>query len=568
MAQKQDRPVLVVFANPRGTNALRLDEEDRAITESIRGANQRDRLPLTKCHAATVHDLSRAMLDKDFHIVQISGHGTQSGLVLEEIDGSLFVVPRHALARTFAAYASPKGSVECVILNACYSVSTGTLVSLGVPYTIAMEGAISDKAAIEFSRGFYDAIGAGKDIEFAYDEGCRRVELAAPGTRFISKLLRPGETYTPVSEQGASSGHSRDDSTVPSTPIILGLALDLSGSMQGSMRNDDGGTLTRLEGFRRALQRSVQNANEIAKQRAAGVSPEFAVFAYGFGLRHKSLEYADLFSLIKASKDLITKDEIERLKKKHTAAVRCKYEAKASRYGGLPSLLRQYAPGIVAGVEGSIRSQAESEVKNLVLADIADCVASRLNDLGNTTLTIDQVADLWESSESAFDNASELIFGRTPMCAALNAIKKRFEVELQTHPSESLKNLFLLSDGAPTDGSPHRTIKEIQKLGIAIVSCFVTDHDVADPRTLYGQPLEIWPEGARLMFDAASELPEASELSSFLLKKGWTIQPKARLFVQLNHTDVINEFVDVLILPLRHHELEWQLPPGESRKNP
>ena len=96
MAQKQDRPVLVVFANPRGTNALRLGEEDRAITESIRRAKQRDRLPLTKCHAATVHDLSRAMLDEDFQIVQISGHGTQSGLVLEEIDGSRFVVPQHA----------------------------------------------------------------------------------------------------------------------------------------------------------------------------------------------------------------------------------------------------------------------------------------------------------------------------------------------------------------------------------------------------------------------------------------------------------------------------------------
>ena len=225
-------------------------------------------------------------------------------------------------------------------------------------------------------------------------------------------------------------------------------------------------------------------------------------------------------------------------------------------------------PGIVAGVEESIRSQAESEIRNLVLADIADRVASRLNDLGNTTLTIDQVADLWESSESAFDNASELIFGGTPMCQLSMRSRSDSRSNFKRIPSETLKNLFLLSDGAPTDGSPHRTIKEIQKLGITIVSCFVSDHDVADPRTLYGQPLEMWPEGARLMFDAASEFPEESELSSFLLKKGWTIQPKARLFVQLNHTDVLNEFVDVLILPLRHHELEWQLPPGESRKNP
>ncbi len=188
-------PVLVVFANPRGTSALRLGEEDKAITESIRLSKHRDDIRLTKCQAATVHDLSRALLDEEFRIVHISGHGTQSGLVLEGNDGSRFVVPQAALAKTFSAYAAPNGHLDCVVLNACYSVSTGSLASLGVPYTIAMEGAISDRAAVEFSRGFYDAIGAGKDIPFAYEEGCRRVELAAPGTQFVSKLLRFGESY-------------------------------------------------------------------------------------------------------------------------------------------------------------------------------------------------------------------------------------------------------------------------------------------------------------------------------------------------------------------------------------
>lgn len=568
MAKNQDRPVLVVFANPRGASSLRLSEEDRAITESIRRAKQRDRMPLTKCHAATVHDLSRAMLDDEFSIVQISGHGTQSGLVLEEDDGSRFVVGQHAIAKTFAAYASPKGSVQCVILNACYSVTTGTLASLGVPYTIAMEGAISDKAAIEFSRGFYDAIGAGKDIEFAYDEGCRRVELAAPGARFVSKLLRAGETYTTEFVEDTTSDNSRGGSGVTASPMILGLGVDLSGSMQGSMRNDKGGAVTRLEGFRRALQRSVQNAHEIARKRSSADVPRFDIFAYGFGLRHRSFEYADLFSLLKVSKDLITTEEIERLKEKHTATVRRKYESKASQYSGFASLANRYVPGIVAGVEGSMRSQAESEVRKLVLADIADRVANRLNDLGNTTLTIQQVAELWEDSENTFDNASELLFGRTPMCAALAAIRKRFEQELQDCPSETLKTLFLLSDGVPTDGSPTHAVQAIRGLGTSIVSCFVTDRDVADPRTLYGQPLEKWPDGARQMFDVASELPDDSELSSFLLRKGWTIEPKARLFVQLNHTDVLNEFVDVLLLPAQCQELEWQLPPGESTINP
>lgn len=569
MTRKQKRPVLVVFANPRGTSALRLGEEDRAITESIRRAKERDQIPLTRCHAATVHDLTRAMLDENYHIVQISGHGTQSGLVLEHDDGARFVVPQRALAKTFAAYASPKGSIECVILNACYSVSTGTLASLGVPYTIAMEGAISDLAAIEFSRGFYDAIGAGKDIEFAYDEGCRRVELVVPGARFVSKLLRSGETCSTETVVRTPEKHSRDESTTSSSSVILGLAVDLSGSMQSSMFNDQGGAVTRLEGFRRALHRSVQKASDIVKQQVdAASSPCFDVFAYGFGLRHRSFEFADLFSLIKISKDLITNEEITRLKDKHSETVRRNYEAKASQYRGLGELLGSIAPSIVAGVQETVRAKAEDEIKNLVLSEIADRVASRLSELGNTTLTIHEVVSIWKDSESAFDNARELIFGRTPMCAALNAVKERFESALADHPPGSLASLFLLSDGAPTDGSPHGIAATIRELGITITSCFVTDHDVADPRMLYGHPQDSWPEGAKLMFDVASEIPDDSDLSAFLLRKGWTIQPNARLFVQLNHTDVLNELVDVLMLPAHRHEFNWQLPPGESQKNP
>jgi hypothetical protein len=41
------------------------------------------------------------------------------------------------------------------------------------------------------------------------------------------------------------------------------------------------------------------------------------------------------------------------------------------------------------------------------------------------------------------------------------------------------------------------------------------------------------------------------------------VHPNARLFVQLNHTDVLNEFIDVLALPLHQGEMDWQLPRGD-----
>ncbi|WP_272819181.1 hypothetical protein [Scytonema hofmannii] len=41
-----------------------------------------------------------------------------------------------------------------------------------------MSKAISDRAAIEFAVGFYDALGAGKSVEFAYKFGCAAIRLA------------------------------------------------------------------------------------------------------------------------------------------------------------------------------------------------------------------------------------------------------------------------------------------------------------------------------------------------------------------------------------------------------
>ena len=178
--------VLIALANPRGTDPLRLGMEDRVIRQALKLSRHRDNISVTFCHAATVHDIRRALLDEKFHIVHISGHGTGSGLVLEDEAGETYVVPQQGLSDLFRAHSPP---VRCVILNACYSLSQGELISMGVPFTVGMEGAISDEAAIEFSRGFYDAIGAGREIDFAYEEGCRTVKLAAPNSQFISKIL-------------------------------------------------------------------------------------------------------------------------------------------------------------------------------------------------------------------------------------------------------------------------------------------------------------------------------------------------------------------------------------------
>lgn len=179
--------VLLVFANPRGQASLRTQQEDRLIHEAIRSGRYRDNIEEPKVlHAATIHDLSRALLDDEFHIVHISGHGSRTGLILEDELGNAKRIPPEALADIVGSYSN----IRCVILNACYGISSGEHVALKTPFTIAMENALGDEAALSFSRGFYDALAAGKEIDFAYGEGNRRARAAAPDSPFISKLFQ------------------------------------------------------------------------------------------------------------------------------------------------------------------------------------------------------------------------------------------------------------------------------------------------------------------------------------------------------------------------------------------
>jgi len=65
-----------------------------------------------------------------------------------------------------------------VVLNACYSERQAEAIVKHIPHVIGMKKAIGDAAAIEFAVAFYDALGAGKSIEFAYKLACNAIQWA------------------------------------------------------------------------------------------------------------------------------------------------------------------------------------------------------------------------------------------------------------------------------------------------------------------------------------------------------------------------------------------------------
>lgn len=151
---------------------LDLDRELSGIEMDLRLSRERDRLLLKPVVAATVDRVMQAMLDDPPTIVHFSGHGLAEGIVLRDAAGNPHLVSGRALASLFALF---RETVKCVVLNACWSEPQARAIREHVPYVIGTRALIPDEVAVAFSTGFYKAIGAGRDVPFAFQMGLARV---------------------------------------------------------------------------------------------------------------------------------------------------------------------------------------------------------------------------------------------------------------------------------------------------------------------------------------------------------------------------------------------------------
>ncbi|MEM8611138.1 MAG: CHAT domain-containing protein, partial [Cyanobacteria bacterium P01_H01_bin.105] len=124
-------------------------------------------------------------------IVHFSGHGTSDGaLCFENQLGQAHPVAPDALTALFEQFAD---QVECVLLNACYSEAQAVAIAKHINYVIGMNQAIGDEAAIAFAIGFYQAIGAGRNIEEAHKLGCVQIRFHGTPEHLIPVLVKGGQ---------------------------------------------------------------------------------------------------------------------------------------------------------------------------------------------------------------------------------------------------------------------------------------------------------------------------------------------------------------------------------------
>jgi esterase/lipase superfamily enzyme len=181
--------VLVLAANPKGTDRLQLEREATLIRQRLQEGNFGREYIVRVEQAVRVEELSRYLLQYKPVIVHFAGHGSpESELILENHQNQAQPVSAEAIAGLFVAV---PGQTECVVLNTCFSLELADALAERVRCVIGNEQEIDDEAAVRFAGGFYRGLGFGQGYYKAFELGRAEIQLsklpAADAPRFITR---------------------------------------------------------------------------------------------------------------------------------------------------------------------------------------------------------------------------------------------------------------------------------------------------------------------------------------------------------------------------------------------
>jgi beta-lactam-binding protein with PASTA domain len=183
--------ILGMVASPSDLTPLNVEHEKRRVEEAIKDLQTQGRVELTWLEGQTARDLQRAMIRGPWHIFHFIGHGgfdpaTEEGLIaLANEEGYARFLPAEDLAQLLKDH----WDLRLVLLNSCegargseqdaFSSTAATLVRPGIPAVLANQYEITDEAAIEFSRTFYEAVADGLPVDaaVAYARTSLKIEI-------------------------------------------------------------------------------------------------------------------------------------------------------------------------------------------------------------------------------------------------------------------------------------------------------------------------------------------------------------------------------------------------------
>lgn len=182
--------ILGMVASPEDQPPLEIDLEKERVETALEPLQRSGMVKLTWLEGQTWRSLQHALQGGPWNVFHYIGHGgfdrfLQEGFIaLADEKGMTHPLNAAQLGRLLADHSH----MRLVLMNSCegaqigdadiFSSSATTLVRRGIPAVIAMQNEISDTAAIEFSRSFYEAMANGMPVDAAVSEARKAISLA------------------------------------------------------------------------------------------------------------------------------------------------------------------------------------------------------------------------------------------------------------------------------------------------------------------------------------------------------------------------------------------------------
>jgi hypothetical protein len=191
LATRSPLEILVVSARPKDQPPLASEFEQ--LQRAFQPLIAQDKLDLAYLLPPTWDTLMDWLLAGAPSVLHFEGHGafTRTGLLIfENTDGESDPVEAATLGNTF--YST---DLRLAVLSACETAKAGgesllgsvapALILAGIPAVVAMQQSLPDEAAVRFSRGVYQALLGGQDLESAV-----MVDATVDLTMYTSRCMR------------------------------------------------------------------------------------------------------------------------------------------------------------------------------------------------------------------------------------------------------------------------------------------------------------------------------------------------------------------------------------------
>lgn len=166
--------VLMMCASPIGETPLRLDQEARDLKEQLQMVKEKQQNIIVE-HAWAIRNdqIQTEVLNAKPEILHFSGHGNVDRLYFEDKTGQAIEVSAVAIG----GLVRQAKTIDCVILNACYSDSLSVALKPHVSAIIGCSSGIDDDAAVVFSSAFYRTLANGKSYKDSFEWAINELEI-------------------------------------------------------------------------------------------------------------------------------------------------------------------------------------------------------------------------------------------------------------------------------------------------------------------------------------------------------------------------------------------------------